>query len=63
MKAYILQDSDFRELLLSIKQDASRSKTLSPLEQQAVDDTFRFFNYHVVNWIQRQGAADVTVEG
>lgn len=57
MKAYILSDKDFEELLSAIDRDpkwgiqGGSSKVLSPKEQQAHDDAHELFNYQIRKWI------------
>ncbi len=55
-KAYILTDADFRELMLSLHRDATRGRGVTKEQEQALDDAYRFYNYHICGWVSKQGA-------
>lgn len=56
-KVYILRESDFKELLLSIDRDPKHgcdggsSQVISERDHCIYDEAHRFYNYQVRRWI------------
>ena len=59
MKAYILSDKDFEDLLAAIDRDprwgtqGGSSSVLSQVEKDAHDNAHRFYNYQLRTWINQ----------
>ena len=55
MKAYILKDEDFNELLDKLELFNMKKYNILTSETPTKDEVHRAFWYVVVRWIQRQG--------
>ena len=59
MKAYILSDRDFEDLLSAIDRDpkwgfeGGSSAVLSAEQRQLHDEVHRFFNYQIRTWMDK----------
>lgn len=57
MKAYILSELDFKNLIANIDRDprygdnGGSSKTFTPEQREAFIEAHRFFNYQIRKWI------------
>jgi hypothetical protein len=59
MKAYILSEDDFEQLLTAIDRDpkwgtkGGSSQTVSQVEKLAYEDAHRFYNYQIRTWLDK----------
>lgn len=57
MKAYILKDNDFEQLLLKLDRDPAHgldggsSNSINPETKRIYDEVHRFYNYQIRTWI------------
>ena len=61
MKAFILKEEDFENLLAQLELHRLRQNNmLNREDSQVLDDLHRAFWYVVVRWVQKNGGAGIT---